>query len=181
MMRTHLRCAAAIVFFATSFPSFGESLVTCNDLGAVSTGIGWPARGDFSNDDYGFSVRVPRNVTAWSGAAMAAPFHGFGFSLDKTRQSCINLYLEWRVDRDEPPPLPPGLVAVPMDGATAGVAETHGEINGKPYLNRVIYFTSKQKNEFVDGQISLIIPVGDEKRARVMFDEFVRSLRFSQH
>jgi len=176
-----LRWLVTLLLAVTSWPSFGEGMVTCKEIGAVSTGIGWPARGDFSNDDYGFSVRVPRNVTAWSGAAKAAPFHGFGFSLDKTRQSCINLYLEWRVDRDELPPLPPGLAKVPMDGATAGVAETHGEINGKPYLNRVVYFTSKQKNEFVDGQISLIIPVGDEKRARVMFDEFVRSLRFSQH
>lgn len=155
--------------------------MTCKEVGAVSTGIGWPARGDFSNDDYGFSVRVPRNVTAWKGAAKAAPFHGFGFSLNKARQSCISLYLEWRVDRNEAPPLPAGLVAVPMDGATAGVEETRGEINGKPYSNRIVYFTSKQKNEFVDGQLTLIVPVGDEKRARVMFDEFVRSLRFSQH
>jgi len=66
----------------------------------VSTGIGWPARGWFANDDYGFSVRVPTGVIAWSGVAKAAPFHGFGFSLDKTRQSCINLHLEWRVDRE---------------------------------------------------------------------------------
>lgn len=152
MSGTHSRCAAFFLLFVSSFPSFGESLVTCKDIGAVSTGIGWPARGDFYNSDYGFSVHVPSHVTAWSGAAKDAPFHGFGFSLNETRQSCINLYLEWRVDRDEMPSRPAGLVDVPMDDASAVVAETRGEINGKPFLNRVVYFTSKQKNEFVDGQ-----------------------------
>lgn len=179
-MQTQLRSAALILLVAASYPSIGEDLVTCKEIGAVSTGIGWPAHGDFSNDDYGFSIHVPSHVTAWSGAAKEAPFHGFGFKIDKMGQSCIDLYLEWRVDRDEPPSLPIGLVNIPIRGATAGVANARGEMNGKPYLNRVVYFTSKQKIEFVDGRISLIVPVGDEKRARAIFDAFVRSLRFFQ-
>jgi len=178
MNRMRSCSAIFIVLAAASSPSFGEGLVTCKDLGAVSTGIGWPARGKFSNDDYGFSVRVPRNVTAWSGAAKAAPFHGFGFSLDKTRRSCIDFYLEWRVDRDEPPSLPNELMPVPMVGATASVGEIRGEIDGKPYLNRVVYFARKHGEGFVDGRISLIVATQDEKGAREIFDAFVRSLTF---
>lgn len=178
MKRIRSWLAAFIVLVSTSSSSFGEGLVTCKDLGAVSTGIGWPARGKFSNDDYGFSVRIPRNVTAWSGVAKAAPFHGFGFSLDKTRHSCIDFYLEWRMDRDEPPSLPTGLTPISMMGAMASVGETRGEIQGKPFLNRVVYFTRKHGEGLVDGRISLIVATQDEKRAREIFDAFVRSLTF---
>jgi hypothetical protein len=85
------------------------------------------------------------------------------------------------VDRDEPPSLPSGVTPVSMIGATAGVAEIRGQIQGTPYLNRTVYFTSKRGDGFVDGQVTLIVPTSDEKRARVIFDAFVRSLRFSQH
>lgn len=178
MRRTNLRWLVTLLLAVTSWPSFGEGMVTCKEIGAVSTGIGWPARGRFSNDDYGFSVRVPTGVTAWSGVAKAAPFHGFGFRLDREGHSCIDLELEWRVDRDEPPPLPSDMTPAPMAGATAGVAEIRGKINGTSYLNRTVYFTYKRGDGFVDGQVTLIVPTPDEKRTRAIFDAFVRSLRF---
>lgn len=180
MRRTNLCRLATLLLAVVSWPSLGEGMATCKDIGAVSTGIGWPARGRFSNDDYGFSVRVPAGVTAWSGVAKGAPFHGFGFGLGRDRHSCIDLELGWRVDSDEPPSLPSGMTPIPMAGATAGVAEIRGQIHGTPYLNRTVYFTSKRGDGFVDGHVTLVVPIRDEKRARAIFDAFVRSLVFSQ-
>jgi hypothetical protein len=82
------------------------------------------------------------------------------------------------MDRNEPPSLPTGLMPLPMMGATAGVGEARGEIHGKPYLNRVVYFTRKRGEAFIDGRISLIVATQDEKRAHKIFDAFVRSLTF---
>jgi hypothetical protein len=178
--RTNLRWLVGVLLAATALPSFGTGMVTCKEIGAVSTGIGWRARGRFSNDDYGFSVRVPTGVTAWSGVAKEAPFHGFGFRLNSSSRSCIDLELGWRVDSDEPPSLPSGMTPIPMAGATAGVAEIRGQIHETPFLNRIVYFTSKQGDGFVDGRITLVVPTRDEKRARAIFDAFVRSLTFSR-
>ena len=50
--------------------------------------------------------------------------------------------------------------------------------HGKPYLNRVVYFTRKRGEAIVDGRIILIATTQDEKRAREIFDAFVRSLTF---
>jgi hypothetical protein len=161
-----------------SWPSFGEAMETCARLGVLTPGAGWPARGLFSNDDYGFSVRIPGGFIAWSGADKDAPFHGFGFRLDRTGQSCINLDMGWRVDIDEPPSLPAGLTPVSMSGATAGVADTRGKIHDGRYLNRTVYFTSKRGEAFVDGRVTLVVPASEEKQARPVFDAFVRSLTF---
>ena len=178
MKRTKSFIWIGLLLSVVSWPSFGESMVTCEALGVVSPGTGWAAHGTFSNDDYGFSVRIPEGFTAWSGAPKGAPFHGFSFSLDSASHSCIDLDIGWRVDRDEPPSLPSRLTPIPVAGATASVADTHGEVQGVPYLNRTVYFTSKRGEGLVDGRIILIVPATDEKRAREIFDLFVRSLKF---
>ena len=50
--------------------------------------------------------------------------------------------------------------------------------HGKPYLNRVVYFTRERGEAIVDSRIRLIVTTQDEKRARKIFDAFVRSLTF---
>jgi hypothetical protein len=176
--RTQSFLLIGLLLFLVSWPSFGKGLMTCKELGAVSQDTGWSAHGRFSNDDYGFSVHIPDGFTAWSGAAKEAPFHGIGFSLDRVSRSCINLYLGWRVDADEAPPLPSALTSISMAGATAGVAETRGKVHGTPYLNRTVYFTSKRGEGLVDGRVTLVVPARDERPARELFDAFVGSLRF---
>jgi hypothetical protein len=42
-------------------------------------------------------------------------------------------------------------------------------------------FTSKRGGSFVDGQVTLIVPTSEEKRARAIFDAFVHSLSFSRN
>jgi hypothetical protein len=154
-----------------------SSVKSCAQVTLTKPGIGDPYKGTVRNSDYNFTAILPSHMTAWSGVAGEAPFHGFTLFLDAAGDSCIVFEVHIRVDEDAVK-LPAGAKRLAIGKAIGWQEKVWGLINGSRFLNATTTFSFVQSDQIDDGEITLVAPESHSETAMKTYDEFVRNLHF---
>jgi hypothetical protein len=135
-------------------------------------------RGLVRNEDYEFSVYVPKGLTGWGGVAESAPFHGFTIFLDKQERSCIIFEIHIRVSEDDTSEASTGAAPVSLGMAQGWQISKSGLVQNLRLINLVTKFTFRQRGQIDDGEVMLIAPEDNAEIAKARYKSFLSSLRF---
>jgi len=152
--------------------------LTCSQVSLARPGVGSAYIGMFRNGDYNFSVRIPHGITAWSGVADGAPFHGFEIFLDPKLQACIVLEIHIRIPENSPDTRDAGGETVQLGKANGRIMMSTGLVNGIKMERITTAFSFKQPDQTDDGEILLITPSARSIETKRIYDALVRSLSF---
>lgn len=130
------------------------------------------------NSDYNFVALLPSGLTAWSGVADVAPFHGFTIFLDSTKKSCIDFEVHIRVDESTEPKRPQGAKRVSLGKAIGWESMSTGLIDGTRFENITITFSFVQPDQVDDGDIILVTPKSQAEASMKIYNEFIHHLAF---
>jgi hypothetical protein len=159
--------------------SDSESRVkSCEKATFAKPGLGRPYKGTVRNSDYDFRASIPPNLTAWSGVADEAPFHGFAVFLDATEQSCILFEVHIRVDENAVVEPPVAAKRLALGKAIGWQKTISGVINGTGFVNTTTTFSFVQADQTDDGEIILVAPLSQAGGLAKIYDEFVHNLDF---
>jgi hypothetical protein len=155
-----------------------SSVKSCAQITFTKPGIGGPYKGTVQNSDYNFTAILPSRLTAWSGVADEAPFHGFTLFLDAAGDSCILFEVHIRVDDEAVVRPPVGAKRVNIGKAIGWQNKASGIVNGTRFINATTTFSFVQPDQIDDGEITLVAPKSRSEEAMKTYDEFVQNLRF---
>ncbi|WP_419805884.1 hypothetical protein [Terriglobus sp.] len=149
-------------------------LQLCGEATRTQPGIGTAYHGMVQNDTYALSALVPPGLTAWSGVATEAPFHGFTMFLGP--ESCVIFQIQLRVE-DDPAPNLRGATKR-LDGVRMIESRRVALRKGARFLTRETVFSHAQPHEIDDGSVLLITPESRRAASERAYEQFVRSLNF---
>jgi len=152
--------------------------IDCRQATLARPGNGRSFTGIISNDDYGFSVEIPKAYTGWDGAASDAPFHGFAIFLDPQMKSCILFEIRLRADYVDMSKVRWTRTLVHLGAAPGWQSTKNGLVAGTYTTNINTMFSSRQRGETSDGEILLIAPTSRLSEVRGLYDAFIGSLKF---
>jgi len=155
-----------------------STVKSCNQVTFTKPSIGDPYKGTVRNSDYDFKAIIPPNLTAWSGVADEAPFHGFTLFLDATERSCIVFEVHIRVDEGTVVVRPIGAKRIVLGKAIGWQKTMSGVSNGVRLINKITTFSFVQADQTDDGEIILVAPVSQAEKSANIYEEFVRNLNF---
>jgi hypothetical protein len=168
--------------FGNSYASgANERLFTsCRDTFSAAPGVGESYSGAVSNDDYGFSAKIPGGLTGWRGVAPGAPYHGFTMFRGDSTSACINIEMHIRVEDDEAPLRPASAKDIKLGMARGFQYVIRSKDGAVPYVNIHTTFTYARKTdgEIDDGDIVLIVPASDLPEWQRLYNAFVESVKF---
>lgn len=153
------------------------TILDCAETGPRS-GIGHAFVGKVHNDDYKFTALIPSGLTGWTGTAESAPFHGFKFYLDNSKESCVIFELSIRVDERDTEKRPSDAKSVDLRGAKAWQIGRSGRVRGTEYYNLKTVFSVLSSQQVTEGSIVLITPFPASRRSINIYRIFLDNLRF---
>ena len=154
-------------------------VIDCDQANMRRKGVGVAFRGTVVNGDYLFSVKIPKNLTGWSGVASSAPFHGFNIFFDPKTKACIIFNVHVRIDDSDAPELISGTSL--HFGKAQGLQSTRaGEVMNEHMTNVSTIFSIKRINEVIDGEVILITPTSNLSKLKPIYDSFLLSLKFRE-
>lgn len=159
-------------------PSPASRVLQCTEATKSKSGDGQAYRGTVTNEDYGFSAKIPEGLTAWGGVALEAPFHGFTIFLNSQGSACILFEVHIRVDQEDILHRPASATPIRLGKATAWQSVLSGHVATGGLTNVRTSFSFKQLDQVDDGEVLLIAPTSELTGAKRVYDAFIQSLRF---
>jgi hypothetical protein len=155
-----------------------SQVVECSQATLARPDLGSAYKGDFVNDDYAFSVRIPNDLTGWSGVAESAPFHGFTIFLNPQESACIEFEVHIRVDEEDAPKFSSGGKTIRLGNVKGQQSFHEGRIGDVSMINIRAIFSVHHANRWDDGEVLFIIPTENFKKTKIVYDDFIKSMKF---
>lgn len=179
LVKSLMIAMAILSVMSCSAAAFNDPKVNnCNQSTVFGPDFGQPYIGKIYNEDYNFSVSVPKDLTGWSGVSESAPFHGFTIFLGNERRSCIVFEVHVRVDYEDAPQYPPFLLS--LGDAKGWKSELHGNVDDVDIINMQTIFSYVGDEFTADGSVKFIAPHGDRKKYEHFYYEITKSLKFGK-
>ena len=176
-----LMVAVSVIFGGFQLLGQPPGTVTCRQATLTRPNLGVAYRGTVTNEDYKLSATVPEGDTGWGGVAADAPFQGFTIFLDPFLQSCILFEVHIRIDDADRPTHPRAARALSLGKAKAWQTSARVTANGREIMNLRTIFTFDHDGETDDGQITLVAPASEQRSKAVVYNAFLKSVRFGSH
>jgi hypothetical protein len=156
----------------------GSPVFDCVHATLTRPGTGHRFTGTIANADYALSAHVPDGLTAWSGVAEEAPFHGFSIALDSHERACIVFEVHLRVAVTDAPARASSAIRIGLGRAQGWQSIRSGRVAGVQMTNVSTVFSFSRGTRTDNGEVLLIVPTADLGKAGPVYDAFIRSIRF---